>query len=88
MAARQKAGTYCLVISARGPSEKEIEAVETLVPEIKRRHDLKICACLGLLDDEQAGRLKAAGVDRVIFGLPSAERDTVLPIIDQCAKLI
>ena len=33
-------------------------------------------------------RLEAAGVDRVIFGLPSAERDTVLPIIDQCAKLI
>ncbi len=69
MAARQKAGTYCLVISARGPSEKEIEAVETLVPEIKRRHDLKICACLGLLDDEQAGRLKAAGVDRVNHNL-------------------
>tara|TARA_Y100000758_G_scaffold208976_1_gene149617 strand:- start:32 stop:889 length:858 start_codon:yes stop_codon:yes gene_type:complete len=33
-------------------------------------------------------RLEEAGVDRVIFGLPSAERDTVLPIIDQCAKLI
>ena len=33
-------------------------------------------------------RLEKAGVDRVIFGLPSAERDTVLPIIDQCAKLI
>jgi probable F420-dependent oxidoreductase len=33
-------------------------------------------------------RLEEAGVDRVIFGLPSAERDTVLTIIDQCAKLI
>ena len=33
-------------------------------------------------------RLEEAGVDRIIFGLPSAERDTVLPIIDQCAKLI
>jgi len=33
-------------------------------------------------------RLEEAGVDRVIFGLPSAERDTVLPITDQCAKLI
>ena len=33
-------------------------------------------------------RLEEAGVDRVIFGLPSAERDTVLPIIDHCAKLI
>mgnify|MGYP001244033411 FL=1 len=33
-------------------------------------------------------RLEEAGVDRVIFGLPSAERDTVVPIIDECAKLI
>ena len=33
-------------------------------------------------------KLEEAGVDRVIFGLPSAERDTVLTIIDQCAKLI
>ena len=69
LAARQKAGTFCLVISARGPSEREIEAVEAIVPEIKRQHDLKICACLGLLNDEQAGRLKAAGVDRVNHNL-------------------
>ena len=33
-------------------------------------------------------RLEAAGVDRAIFALPSAERDTVVPIIDECAKLI
>jgi biotin synthase len=69
MAVGRNAGTYCLVISARGPSEREIEAVESIVPEIKKRYDLKICACLGLLDDEQAGRLKAAGVDRVNHNL-------------------
>ena len=39
-------------------------------------------------DPDAIQRLEEAGVDRVIFGLPSAERDTVLPIIDQCAKLI
>ena len=33
-------------------------------------------------------RLEAAEVDRAIFALPSAERDTVVPIIDECAKLI
>ena len=32
--------------------------------------------------------LDAAGVNRYIFMLPSAERDTVVPIIDECAKLI
>ncbi len=54
-----------MVISARGPNEREMAAVEALVPEIKAKYDLKICACLGLLDQDQADRLKACGVDRV-----------------------
>ena len=33
-------------------------------------------------------RMEAMGVDRVVFGLPSERRDTVLPIIDECAKFI
>jgi hypothetical protein len=33
-------------------------------------------------------RLEQAGVDRVVFSLPSEEKDTVLPIIDECAKFI
>lgn len=69
LAEERNAGTYCLVISARGPSERELSAVESIVPEIKKRHDLRICACLGLLDDEQAERLKSAGVDRVNHNL-------------------
>lgn len=71
-AAERNAGTYCLVISARGPSENEMKAVESIVPQIKAKHDLKICACLGLLDDDQARRLKAAGVDRVNHNLNSS----------------
>ena len=42
-----------------------MDAVTSIVPEIKQRFDLKICACLGLLTPEQAERLKACGVDRV-----------------------
>ncbi|MDP6443479.1 MAG: biotin synthase BioB [Pirellulaceae bacterium] len=61
--------TYCIVISARGPNEREMEAVESIVPQIKEQYDLKICACLGLLTDEQAQRLKACGVDRVNHNL-------------------
>ena len=38
--------------------------------------------------DELAERMEADGVDRVIFTLPSAERDQILPIIDECAKYI
>jgi probable F420-dependent oxidoreductase len=39
-------------------------------------------------DPDVISRMEAAGVNRIIFGLPSAERDTVVPIIDECAKLI
>ena len=57
--------TYCMVISARGPSESEMNAVTSIVPQIKEQYGLDICACLGLLTPEQAMRLKACGVDRV-----------------------
>ncbi|PQO44677.1 biotin synthase BioB [Blastopirellula marina] len=65
IAAERGVKTYCIVISARGPNEREMKAVETIVPEIKEKYDLKICACLGLLSQDQADRLKACGVDRV-----------------------
>jgi biotin synthase len=48
-------------------------AVTTIVPEIKRRYNLKICACLGLLTPEQARELKACGVDRVNHNLNTGE---------------
>ncbi|WP_226678199.1 biotin synthase BioB [Mesobacillus jeotgali] len=58
------AGTYCIVASGRGPSEKEIDTVTSAVEEIKDKYGLKVCACLGILKPSQAERLKAAGVDR------------------------
>jgi biotin synthase len=67
------AKTYCLVISARGPNERELNAVEQIVPEIKEKYDLDICACLGLLSRQQADRLKACGVDRVNHNLNTSE---------------
>ncbi|ANB61655.1 biotin synthase BioB [Anoxybacteroides amylolyticum] len=61
---RQQIGTYCIVASGRGPSDKEIDVVVSAVQEIKERFGLKVCACLGILKPEQALRLKEAGVDR------------------------
>jgi biotin synthase len=59
------ASTCCIVISARGPSGRELRGVCESVLLAKERHPgLKICACLGLLRDEQAEELRAAGVDR------------------------
>ncbi|MGG0835709.1 biotin synthase BioB [Bacillus paralicheniformis] len=57
-------GTYCIVASGRGPSNREVDQVVGAVKEIKETYGLKVCACLGLLKPEQAERLKEAGVDR------------------------
>lgn len=73
LAAERQAKTYCIVISARGPNEREMAAVEAIVPEIKKQYSLKICACLGLLTPEQAERLAACGVDRVNHNLNTGE---------------
>lgn len=73
LAYERDAKTYCIVISARGPNEREIQAVEQIVPKIKDQYGLKICACLGLLSDHQAQRLKACGVDRVNHNLNTGE---------------
>lgn len=73
IAAEQKARTYCIVISARGPNEREMRAVTTIVPEIKQKYNVKICACLGLLTPEQATELKACGVDRVNHNLNTSD---------------
>jgi biotin synthase len=73
VAHQREARTYCIVISARGPNEREMAAVTSIVPEIKRRYNLKICACLGLLTPEQARELKACGVDRVNHNLNTGE---------------
>ena len=72
-ASERGAKSYCLVISARGPNERELNAVEKIVPEIKDKYGLDICACLGLLSKEQADRLKACGVDRVNHNLNTSE---------------
>ncbi|MCC7474816.1 MAG: biotin synthase BioB [Pirellulales bacterium] len=73
MAAERQARTYCIVISARGPNEREMQAVTSIVPEIKQQYDLKICASLGLLTLEQALELKECGVDRINHNLNTSD---------------
>ncbi|NBW96089.1 MAG: biotin synthase BioB [Planctomycetia bacterium] len=74
VAAERQSKTFCIVISARGPSEREVDFVCQIVPEIKRRYGLNVCACLGLLTPDQARRLAAAGVDKVNHNLNTSER--------------
>ncbi|MGC4003189.1 MAG: biotin synthase BioB [Pirellulales bacterium] len=50
-----------------------MKTVTTLVPQIKEQFGLNICACLGLLDKDQAQRLKDCGVDKVNHNLNTGE---------------
>ena len=72
-AADLQAGTFCFVISGRSPSDKVFNKVVEAVQTVKAKHDLKICACLGLLDETQTQQLAAAGVDRVNHNLNTSE---------------
>ena len=72
-AASLKAGTFCMAISGRSPSESVFNHVLEAFRAVKKRHDLKICACLGLLDESQTQRLAEVGVDRVNHNLNTSE---------------
>ncbi len=72
-AAELKAGTFCFVISGRTPNETTFTKVLDAVRAVKAQYPLKVCACLGLLNEEQAFRLAEAGVDRVNHNLNTAE---------------
>lgn len=72
-AAASKAQRYCIVISGRSPLDRELTEIAEAVRAIKRDFPLQICCSLGLLDESQAHRLKAAGVDRVNHNLNTSE---------------
>ena len=72
-AAQLQAGTFCFVISGRSPSDRVFNKVVEAVETVKAKHDLKICACLGLLSETQTRHLAAAGVDRVNHNLNTSE---------------
>ncbi|WP_134324045.1 biotin synthase BioB [Cumulibacter soli] len=64
----------CMVASGRGPSDRDIDKVVDMTTALKAEHnDVEVCACLGLLRDGQAERLKAAGVDAYNHNINTAE---------------
>ncbi|MDL4842513.1 biotin synthase BioB [Aquibacillus rhizosphaerae] len=71
---RLQSGTYCIVASGRGPTNRELNIVTSAVKEIKKNYDMKVCACLGLLKPEQAKQLKNAGVDRYNHNINTSEQ--------------
>ncbi|MFB6887762.1 biotin synthase BioB [Kitasatospora sp. NPDC056327] len=64
----------CLVASGRGPTDRDIDRVTDTVAAIREADPaVEVCACLGLLSDNQAERLKAAGVDAYNHNLNTSE---------------
>jgi biotin synthase len=72
-ALKVQAHTYCIVISGRRPTPRELDHVVEAVREIRAETPLRICACLGLLSNEEAQRLVDAGVERVNHNLNTSE---------------
>ncbi|WP_342414502.1 biotin synthase BioB [Paenibacillus sp. FSL R10-2782] len=69
----RKAGTYCIVASGKGPTNRELDQVIEAVQEITSTMPLKICACLGILKGDQARRLAKAGVHRYNHNLNTSK---------------
>ena len=68
-AKEMNAKRYCMALSGRRPSEKEIEALCNAVRKIKQEVGILTCCSLGLLTKEQVLKLKEAGLDRVNHNL-------------------
>lgn len=65
---------FCIVISGRGATDRELNDVALAVQAIKRVVPIEVCCSLGLLDAQKAERLKQVGVDRVNHNLNTSAR--------------
>lgn len=65
---------YCIVISTRGATQREIDFLSQAVRQIKEEVDIAICCSLGLLSEEKARILYEAGVEQLNHNLNTSER--------------
>ncbi|ARH94630.1 biotin synthase BioB [Streptomyces sp. MOE7] len=64
----------CLVASGRGPTDRDVDRVSETISAIKEQNEgVEVCACLGLLSDGQAERLRSAGADAYNHNLNTSE---------------
>jgi biotin synthase len=68
------ASRVCMVASGKGPSNRDVDRVATMIEQIKEEHpQVEVCACLGILKEGQAQRLREAGTDAYNHNLNTAE---------------
>ncbi|OVE77308.1 biotin synthase BioB [bacterium F16] len=68
---------YCMVASGRGPSDKTIDKLTKTVKRITDEVGIRTCLSIGLVNENQATRLKEAGLDRLNHNLNTSEQNTV-----------
>ncbi|HET6771661.1 MAG TPA: biotin synthase BioB [Acidimicrobiales bacterium] len=66
------ASEFCLVYAVRGPNERLMAHLEDTVPLVGRATGLNVAVSAGILTDEQAARLRAAGTHRYNHNLETA----------------
>ena len=64
---------YCMGAAWRSPKARDMDAVVAMVEGVKSL-GLETCMTLGMLDRDQAGRLKAAGLDYYNHNIDTSER--------------
>jgi biotin synthase len=65
------AGRFCMGAAWREPSDEDMQSVVEMVKAV-RALGMETCATLGMLNDEQTGQLKAAGLDYYNHNLDTA----------------
>lgn len=63
---------FCMGAAWRGPREKDLDSVCEMVSEVKKL-GLETCVTLGLLKDQQAEQLQAAGLDYYNHNIDTSE---------------
>jgi biotin synthase len=66
------ASEFCLVYAVRGPDERLMAHLEEVVGLVGRETGLNVAVSAGILDDDQAARLAAAGTHRYNHNLETA----------------
>jgi biotin synthase len=63
---------FCMGAAYRGPKDKQLAVIETMVSEVKAL-GMETCCTLGMLTSEQAQRLKDAGLDYYNHNIDTSE---------------
>ena len=63
---------FCMGAAYRSPKARQLEPIKAMIREV-RALGLETCATLGMLDENQAGELKAAGLDYYNHNLDTSE---------------